>query len=1034
VAKGAGRAVAALSEDKSDPAGDDLLDLQRTAGNRAVALAVQRDKKPDVDSLGIPVDRLGLPKRGPDVRTELRDRLPGLMAALTESQLDQWQQVVDYSYIDTVLRKKEYDLDFGTMGPQVGFPGRARPPTHAYYGELWSQTQEYKGKKRQLDAARARLKRPSSTPITVDPRLLLADDVHEQPKWDVKAETAFRDWAVAEIVKNPITIDTAPSASWYEALGQWPITVRNTKGFITIKDLQFQYQAEYRAWVSERKEVGELDNVLHMIRDAIVEMKVEHKERSDINARKIGFGLVRHISEAVGSGSTPYPSIKIWDQPEVLCDRAITAFNKGQFELAVTLMSMAETTTADAITKYTAYEKRVQSGAGRVVKVLEVMKLAGTIAAGVASGGLGLTGAALAAGGYEAAQEAASRASEMYYGQRKDFDLAGLVTKAGVTTVMTLMGGALQGKFEAALKLRFDKIGMTGSWFSERAISAVASGTSSVYMTATEAVIRNIVEGKALPTSASEFADMVVDNAVRDVGMDFALSGLNKRAAQEYHNWKTGKAGPATAPAMPGTGAATAPGGKAPAGAPAPDPARTAKAAEEAPRQMPEHAVRSLLKEGGGWERLKGELETGTGLGANMAPAERQALVDRFESHRETLARNAASVFAGEVVVSDSPTGGHDIEVRFTGPEGPAHLNQAQAYLDAKSPGWSEQTSVKLSAPVGPESTRSPRTERVVQALEYRLTDAARSLAGGFVPIYERWGALKTPEKRFEAMLDVVNKQLVAAGAPPLMPNFLHKPRPEQYGALEFKVWELNINRDLLSHRDPTPAEFAAACDTLAHEARHALQWFRMARINPQGVGATIDPQALKAAREANQGLRRAERLEPGQAKYEQAQEFYQSVYGTGSTDRAQIYADKKARITERDTAYKELQDVMHLPLNDPLRRQAELKYMDAEARADEAHERYEYLPEEIDARRHGQAVAQAVQQQIRTLQVARVGARDAYARFKEAEAKALQTRPRDTLEQRKAAREEAFRRYEAATNIVQRLEEKIAAKAPKVP
>ena len=1022
--------MAALAEERSEPVAEDVLDLQRAAGNRAVTLAVQRDKKGPVDSLGMPLDRAGLPTRGPDVRAELRGRLPGLLAALTEAQLDQWQQVVDHAYFSRALRTKEYDLDYGTLGPQTGFQG-PRPPTHAYYGELWSQTQEYKTRKRELDAAKARRKAPPATPLTVDPRLLFADDVHEEPKWDVKAEMTFREWAIAEVAKTPITIDTAPSASWYEALGQWPITVRNTKGFITAENLRHQYPAEYRAWVSHRKEITELDKALHMIRDAIIEMKAEHQERSDINARKIGFGLVRHISEAVGSGSAPYPTIKIWDQPDILCDKAILSFNKGEFELAVTLMSMAETTTADAIKKYTAYEGRVQSGAGRMVKALEVLKVAGTIAAGVASGGLGLTGAALAAGGYEAAQEGAARASEMYYGQRKSFDLAGLVTKAGVTTVMTLMGGSLQGKFEKALKLRFDKLGMGNSWFAERATSAVASAGSSVYMTATEAVIRNIAEGKALPTSASAFADMVVDNAVKDVGMDFALSGLNKRAAQQYHNWKAGRG--ANAPAAPALPTTAGVGPKGTAGAP--DPAKTVKASEEAPRHMPEQAVRSLLNEGGGWERLKGELETGTGLGANMAPAERRALMDRFESHREMLARNAGSVFGGEVVVSDSATGGRDIEVRFSGPDGPQHLTQAQEYLDAKSPGWSEQTNVKLTAPPAPESSRSPRTERVVQALEYRLTDAARSLASGFVPIYERWGALRTPEARFEAMLAVVNKQLVAAGAPPLMPNFLHRPRPEQFGALEFKVWELNINRDLLSHRDPSPADFAAACDTLAHEARHALQWFRMARINPQGVGDSIDPQALKAAREANQGLRRAERLEPGQLKFQQAQEHYESVYGTGSADRARIYAEKKVRVAERDAAYDALQQaIATLPINDPQRRAAEQRYKEALAQADRVHEQYEYLPEEIDARRHGHTVATAVQQQIRTLQTARTGARDVYARFRTAEAAALQPRPRDTLEQRKAAREEAFRRYEAASAIVQRLEDKITAKAPKVP
>jgi hypothetical protein len=207
-----------------------------------------------------------------------------------------------------------------------------------------------------------------------------------------------------------------------------------------------------------------------------------------------------------------------------------------------------------------------------------------------------------------------------------------------------------------------------------------------------------------------------------------------------------------------------------------------------------------------------------------------------------------------------------------------------------------------------------------------------------------------------------------------------------------------------------------------------------MARINPAGVGNTIDPQALKAAREANQGLRRAERLEPGQLKYQQAQEHYESVYGTGGPDRERIYAEKKDRLTEQDVAYDDLQKALELPLNDPERRRAEAAYKEAAAKTDDVFERYEYLPEEIDARRHGQTVAIAVQQQIRTLQTARTGARAAYGRFQAAEKVALNPRPRETLEQRRAAREEAFRRYEAASEIVRRLEAKAAAGAVRTP
>ena len=101
-----------------------------------------------------------------------------------------------------------------------------------------------------------------------------------------------------------------------------------------------------------------------------------------------------------------------------------------------------------------------------MIKVLEVFKTAGTIRAGVGIGGLGLTGATLVSGGYQFAQEGAQRASEMHYGQRKEFGLASLLKKAGVTSVMTLMGGPLQARFQVAIKARFDRIpGLATSWF-----------------------------------------------------------------------------------------------------------------------------------------------------------------------------------------------------------------------------------------------------------------------------------------------------------------------------------------------------------------------------------------------------------------------------------------------------------------------------------------------------------------------------------------------------------------------------------------
>ena len=159
-----------------------MLDLQRDAGNHAVTLVIQRNGQGKVDINGMPVDSYGIPTRGPDVRAELRERLPGLLGALSADQLDQWQAVVDWHYIDRKLQSETYKNEYGFLPPQVGYPRPPDPTTLAIH----QAGPEYQRRKRQLDSYGNR-KRPSED-ITVDPKLLLGDDVHQQPDWDVKAE------------------------------------------------------------------------------------------------------------------------------------------------------------------------------------------------------------------------------------------------------------------------------------------------------------------------------------------------------------------------------------------------------------------------------------------------------------------------------------------------------------------------------------------------------------------------------------------------------------------------------------------------------------------------------------------------------------------------------------------------------------------------------------------------------------------------------------------------------------------------------
>lgn len=441
---------------------DDVSDLQRGAGNHAVTTHVQRDLEPG--SLAGRHAREPIPKGGPDIRPALQARYPALLGALTAAQLEQWQRVVDHYtiawHIDARLRRLWDDF--------------------AYYGTVREQHPDYLKERRRL--LRAVPPKPDEH-LAVDVRLLLADDVREPPEWDVRAETDFRQWAVEQITKRPLELSLRPAPG--EALGQHPMPgiVYKTKGFVTADDLRNDYPEEYARRVSKREELAKLREALKETTEVWHELQPMHVERSAINAKRIGFGAIRHISEALGEGSEPYPSIRIWDQPRQLIERAWPLLRERKYELAVPIIAMAEQSTAEAAKRFAAYENRVMTGAGAAVKWLNRLKTAGTIAAGIASGGLGLTGSALVAGGYTFAQEGLGRAAELHYGQRTSLGLASLVQAAGVSAIMTYLGGALQARFQVAIKARIDRIpDLAGTKLAELTASAMAAGTSSVYL------------------------------------------------------------------------------------------------------------------------------------------------------------------------------------------------------------------------------------------------------------------------------------------------------------------------------------------------------------------------------------------------------------------------------------------------------------------------------------------------------------------------------------------------------------------------
>ncbi len=937
---------------------DDLPALQARVGNRAVVLAVQRQPTP-----GSPqYTKANRPTKGADVRSALRAQLPGLLAALTEAQLDNWQRVVDYYAVTRHINRELHELyaDFKSR-----YPGLEPGPQGMYSG-----FGPYNEAVAKIKAGRPKHP-PGGDRFTVDPQLLLADDVRAEPEWDVQAEKAFREWAVGRLSTSPPEFDMYPDYDDEIITRRTALGSYTTKGVITLADLRHRFAVEYAARVTNRPQWQQLRTAWRETVAAYYDATQVHRERSEINARNRGwFGvdIVRNIIEAVGEGDQDYPSIRQWDQPKSLIDRAKPLLDGGKFELAVPLVAMAELSTAQAADRIFAYDHRVESGAAVAVKWLGRVKTVGSIAAGIAAGPLGITGSALVAGGYTFVQEGAQNVSAMAHDQRTDLGLAGLIKQAGMATVMGLMGGALQARFQAAMSARLAAMtGSAGGAVRDIATSSAAAMTSSVYTTAVESVLASVVEGKALPANATEFADLVVDKALQAGAMDVALRGPSARAAREYQSWRAGR--------VPGAAVPTA-GGKA-ADAAGPDPA-AAKGAVPDPLQMPEDVAQRLLRDSGGWENLNADLRAGTGVGHGLMPAERRALLTRFEASRELLARDVAGMFQGSVSITDGGAG-PAMEVRFTGDGADLRLAQAREYLDVKRPGWAAETGLSLQS--GAKAVGGPKAQRAIQALE-RATPEARKVAAKLAPLYETWNR-HNGEQRLLMLVDVVNQQLRAAGVPEVHPAFGNKGAAED-GAMIPKTWELQIHADLLKGTH-TPDQFAYLCGIAMHEAHHALQIFRAARTNPVLAKQKLDPAVFEAVMKANRGEIPAEKLRVDSLEYAEAADVRESLWGGGRTYNKRTYQ----RLDNADAAYRRAvrnyRAVSGLPMEAPMRQVAVRDVVAARQARDTAHDDYMRLPEEVEAWRIGKETEAALKERLRldtALAKARSAEREAHAAF----------------------------------------------------
>ena len=152
------------------------------------------------------------------------------------------------------------------------------------------------------------------------------------------------------------------------------------------------------------------------------------------------------------------------------------------------------------------------------------------------------------------------------------------------------------------------------------------------------------------------------------------------------------------------------------------------------------------------------------------------------------------------------------------------------------------------------------------------------------------WSTLKTPAERGGKMVELINKQLKAAGVPECAVRV--GDLGDDSGQFGFDDWTILVGNQFLSQPKLSRKQLDDFANTVIHEARHAEQWFNMAqKMAGEGKTATEIEREMgipkKIAVAACQNP-----IGKENAKFLVAKNWYESVYGAGSDHRAKTLGD----------------------------------------------------------------------------------------------------------------------------------------------
>jgi hypothetical protein len=465
-----------------------------------------------------------------DAGTLVQSQFPHLMAVLSPEQIAKVQRILDsYRHNERVKRRLEAEKQ-----RQIERYGRLSIASDEI-DRLERIRREYRSLPR------------GAMKIRVDTGRLLSPDILSPQPWNVSAEEKFRLALWNEMSLGAARLDIqygeAPNpifnVVWEGKEDRFFLP--NEGGRVTWDHLMQipRFSQAYFKFVTRGPAVEQMFRHISAARDDMY-----HEQWYLMSLQELAHEnwWAHYWSSKIAGAKLPGIDI-FWPAGEML-DSAFEHMLEGRLELAGMLVVSAEEQIQQGRNRINRTQAEIMGGAARAVQGLTYAKIAGGVAATIATGGLaleagaGLVGLSLAsaegAGVYTFISEEAQQASEIHHGLREEFDFATIAKMAGTDAVVTfagtLMGGALAGKFHKALGGVMSRAGM-GPFWQGVVIDGLAAVGAAPVTTGTRVVMNSIVGGGKVPGSLDELIDMIAEETIKGGASQIFLGAMMRRFA-----------------------------------------------------------------------------------------------------------------------------------------------------------------------------------------------------------------------------------------------------------------------------------------------------------------------------------------------------------------------------------------------------------------------------------------------------------------------------------------------------------------------